>query len=103
SGRSLYCSRARNAVRSWVAVMISSSERTRQAEQMLGHIRQDQVGGDGRYLIQPRFTEFALDIVFAGEAETAVGLQAHVGGFPGGFGGQVLGHVRFRTGVAARI
>ena len=47
---------------------------------MLGHIRQDQVGGDGRHLIQTGLAELALDVVFIGKAEAAVGLQAGVGG-----------------------
>src|SRR5690606_40622005 len=45
----------------------------------------------------------ALDVVFIGEAEAAVGLQAGVGRFPGSLGGQVLGHVGRSTGIAAGV
>jgi hypothetical protein len=44
----------------------------RQAEHVLGHVRQDQVGRDRRHLVQPRLAELALDVVFAGKAEAAV-------------------------------
>jgi hypothetical protein len=60
----------------------AASERSRQAEQMLGHIREDQVRRNGRNLVQARFAEFALDVVFIGKAESAVRLQAHVGSLP---------------------
>ena len=51
----------------------------RQFEQVLGHVGQDQVGGDRRHLVQAGLAELALDVVLAGEAEAAVGLQAGVG------------------------
>src|SRR5690606_21714054 len=78
-------------------------EGARQIQQMLRHIRQNQVGGDRRHLVQTGLAELALDIVFAGKAETAVGLQAGVGRFPGRLGRQVLGHVGRRTGVATGV
>jgi hypothetical protein len=46
---------------------------------------------------KPRLAELALDVVFAGEAEAAVELQAGVGGLPARLGGQVLGHVGLRA------
>jgi hypothetical protein len=62
--------------------ILVSSVRAWQAEHVLRDIRQDQVGRDRRDLVQPGLAELALDIVFAGEAETAVELQAGIGRFP---------------------
>ena len=62
---------------------------------MLGQVGIDQVGGDRRDLVEPRLAELALDIVLLGEAEAAMRLQAHIGGGPGGIGGQQLRHVGF--------
>ena len=53
-----------------------------QAEHVLGNERQDQIGRDRRNLIQPRFAELALDVVFFGKAEAAMGLHAGIGRFP---------------------
>src|SRR4051812_33932050 len=75
----------------------------RQTEDVLGHVAEDHVGGDGRYLVQTCLTELALDVVLAGKAESPMGLQAGIGGFPAGLGGQMLGHVGLRTGVKVRI
>ena len=83
--------------------MVAASERTRQLEQMLGHIAHNQVGGDRRHLVQAGFAELALDVVFVGETEAAVGLQAGVGRLPAGLGRQVLGHVGRRPGVAPGV
>jgi hypothetical protein len=58
------------------------SERTRQVEDVLGDVGKDQVGRDRCDLIQPRLAELALDIVFAGETEAAVELQAGIGRLP---------------------
>jgi hypothetical protein len=60
---------------------------------MLGDIGQDHVRRDRRHLVEPRLAELALDVIFLGEAKAAVGLQAHVGGAPAGFGGQQLGDI----------
>ena len=49
---------------------------------MLGNIAEDQIGRDGRHLIEPGFAEFALNIIFLGKAKTAVGLYADFGGRP---------------------
>src|SRR5262245_57703755 len=79
------------------------SVRPRQAEHMLSQIRQDHVGRDRRHQIEPCFTKLALDIVFLGKAETAVGLHAHVGGGPGGVSGEQFRHVGFRADVLTGI
>src|SRR5688572_24736183 len=60
-----------------------ASVRPRQAENMLGQIRHDQVRRDRRDLHQPRLAELALDVEILGEAEAAMRLQAHLGGRPG--------------------
>src|ERR1700727_1608356 len=75
----------------------SQSERTRQAENMLGHVRQNQVRRNWRNLIQTRFAEFAFHVVFTCKAEAAMELQTGVGRLPRGIGGQQLRHVRLRT------
>ena len=56
-------------------------------------IGQDQIGRDRRHLIEPRLAEFALDVVFLGKAEAAMGLHAGIRRFPGRIGRQHLGHV----------
>jgi hypothetical protein len=57
---------------------ISALVGARQPQHVLGQIGQDQIGRDRRHLIEPRFAEFALDVVFLGEAEAAMGLNAHI-------------------------
>ena len=49
---------------------------------MLRDIVEDKVGRDRCHLIEARLTEFALDIIFAGKAETAMKLDAGIGRFP---------------------
>src|SRR5690606_18493098 len=63
--------------RSW------ESERTGQAQHVLGHVGKDEIGGNRRHLVQARFAELALYVVFGGEAEAPMELQAGVGRFPG--------------------
>src|ERR1700678_2648970 len=70
-----------------------ASVRPRQAEHVLAEVREDQVGGDRGDLVEARLAELAFHVVFLGEAEAAVGLQAGVGGGPGGLAGQQLGGV----------
>src|SRR3984893_1995850 len=73
--------------------MLAYSVGARHAEHGRGQERQDQVGRDRRDLVEPRFAELALDVVFFGEAEPAMGLHAGVGRFPGRVRRQHLGHV----------
>ncbi len=68
--------------------------RTRQPEHVLGDVREHEVGGDRRDLIEARLAELALDVVLLREREAAVGLHAHVGGLPRRLGGELLRHVR---------
>src|SRR5262245_102149 len=79
------------------------SIRPRHAENVLGEIGQDQVGGDRRGPVEPRLAELALDVEFLGEAEAAVGLQAGVGGGPGSIGGEELGQVGLGAAVASGL
>src|SRR3977135_3579708 len=58
------------------------------AQHMFGEVRENEVGRDRRYLIEPRLAEFALDVIFLRKAEAAMGLHAGVGGFPGSIGRQ---------------
>ena len=62
--------------------VVSALERARHAKHVLGDKRKDQVGRDRRHLIQAGLAELAFDVVFAGEPEAAVGLQAGVGRLP---------------------
>lgn len=60
----------------------SALERPRQSEDMFRDVGENQVRRYGRDLIQPCLAELALYIVFAGEAEPAVELQAGIRRFP---------------------
>src|SRR5262245_1712366 len=90
----------RRQARTAVFPCCSCSVRPRQAKNVLGEVGQDQVGRDRRGLIEPRLAELALDVELLGKAEAAVGLQAHVGGRPGGVGGKELGHVGLGAALA---
>jgi hypothetical protein len=70
---------------------------------VLANIRKDEVGGDGRHLVEPRLAEFALHVVLGCETEAAVGLQTDVGGFPGGVGCEQLSHVGFGAAGLAGV
>ena len=61
-------------------------ERARQVEGVFGDVGQDQVGRDGRDLVQPRFAEFALDVVLVCEAESAAELRQAFATFRSGKG-----------------
>src|SRR2546426_5097053 len=75
------------------------SKRSRQAQDVLRQVRKDEIGRDRRHQVQARLAEFSLDVVLGGEAEAAVGLQAHVRRLPGRLRGEVFGHVRLRAAV----
>ena len=55
---------------------LGSSEAFRQAQRVGGDMAEDQVRADRRDLIEARFAELALDVVFLGKAEAAVRLHA---------------------------
>src|SRR5712691_7578257 len=74
-----------------------------QAQHVLGEVAQHEVGRDRRDLVQARLAELALDVVLLGEAEAAVGLQAHVARLPRGFRSELLRHVRFGAAGQALI
>src|SRR5262245_46740513 len=58
------------------------SIRPRQAEHVLGDVREDQVRGDRRDLIQACLPELPLDVVVLRETEPAVRLNRDVGRLP---------------------
>ena len=58
------------------------SVRPRQPEHVLGEVSKNQVGGDGRDLIETGLAEFPFDVIFFGKPEPAMGLDRGVGGFP---------------------
>src|SRR5678816_1574272 len=70
----------------WIPPSVSGngdrSERPRQAEHVLGDVREDQVRRYRRHLVEARFAELALDVVFVREAESTMCLHADVRGFP---------------------
>src|SRR5512134_3056929 len=70
---------------------------------MLTNVRQDQIGGNRRHLVQPRFAELPLDVVLGGKAEAPKGLETSVGRLPTAVGRQQLGHVRFWPRGCARV
>src|SRR3712207_1450946 len=72
----------------------ASLERPREAEDVLGYVGEDEVGGDGGHLEEPGLAELALDVVLGVVAVAAVGLHRDVGRLPRGVGGEELGHVR---------
>ena len=49
---------------------------------MLGNVAEDQIGGNGRDLIEAGLGEFALNVIFAGESKPAMELDAGIAGFP---------------------
>src|SRR5438034_403477 len=75
----------------------------RQSEHVLGQVTEDEVGRDRRDLVKARLTELALDVVLLGEAEAAVGLQAHVARLPGRLRRELLRHVGFGAAGQALI
>src|ERR1700730_1824439 len=75
--------------------MSRTSERARQPEHVLGQVGKNEVRRDGGNLIQPRFAELALDVVFARKAKAAMSLQTHVGRLPRRLRREKLCHVGF--------
>ena len=61
---------------------------------MLADISEDQVGRDRGGLVEADLAPFALDVVFLGEGEAAIGRECRLGGIPSCFGRQELGDVR---------
>src|SRR5215203_5099087 len=70
------------------------SEGSREAEDVFGDVREDEVRGDRGDLVQTRLAELALHVVLGIETVAAEGLQGRVGRLPGGVGGQKLRQVR---------
>src|SRR3954470_14012175 len=97
------CSRVTTLIPSRGRIVLSTSEGPGQAEQVLRHIGEDQVGRDGCYLVQPGLAELALDVILVGKPEAAVELKAGVGGLPRGFRREVLGHVGLGSAGLVRI
>ena len=79
---------------------------SRHAEHMLAKVAQDHVRADRRHLIQAGFAELAFDVVFLGEAEAAMRVDAGLAGRPAGLGGQHLAHIGLlaagQPGIEAR-
>src|SRR5919112_2355549 len=73
----------------------AASERPRQTEDVLSYIREDEVGGDGRYLEEPGLAELPLDVVLCVEAIAAEGLHRRVRRLPGSTGREQQCHVGF--------
>src|SRR5215211_8860863 len=70
------------------------SERPREAEHVLGDVREDEVSRDRGDLVETRLAEFALYVILGIEAVAAEGLKGGVGRLPRGVGGQELRQVR---------
>src|SRR5260221_11937396 len=69
------------------------SIRAGHAQDVLADISEDQIGRDRGSLVDPYLAPFALDVVLLGEGETTEGLEGRVGGGPGCFRGEEIGHV----------
>jgi hypothetical protein len=65
----------------------------------LAEIGEDQIGRDGRGLVEAGLAPFALDVVFLGEREAAIGGERRLGGVPSGFRGEQFRHI----GVCAAL
>src|SRR5579862_7792041 len=74
--------------------IIDSSKRARHTQYMFAEVGQDEVGGNGRNLVQARLAELALHVIFRGEAIPAVRLKARIGRLPGCVSRQQLSQVR---------
>ena len=59
------------------------SVRLGHTQNMLTHVRQNQVGRNRGDLVQAGFTEFTLNVVFSGKAKATMRLQTHIGRLPG--------------------
>ena len=73
--------------------------RPRHAEDVLGQVAKDEVGGDGCDLVEAGFAKLALDVELLGKAEAAMGLNAGFRCFPARLGRQHFRHVGLGTGV----
>ena len=77
--------------------------RARQAEDVLGDKAEDEIGGNGRDLVQARLAELSLYLVLRRKPVPSVRLEAHVRGLPRRLGGQHLGHVGLRAARLALV
>lgn len=66
---------------------------------MLGEVAEDEIGGNGSYLVEAGFTELALNVELLGEAKATVGLKAGFRRLPARLGRQHLCHVRLGTRI----
>ena len=71
------------------------------AEAVLRQVGEHQVVADRRHGQEPRLAEFALHVVFGGEPESAMKLQARVARLPRRVRGEQLRHVGFLAGGLA--
>src|SRR4051794_14139913 len=91
------CARTRGQASSSMVRCISDppadSIGLRQTEGPFGEIAENEIGRDRRNLIEPRFAEFALDVIFLGKSEAAMDLQTGFGGLPRRIRGEHLGGI----------
>src|SRR4030095_4815506 len=74
--------------------VLSTLERTRHAQHMLADVRQDQIRGNGRDLVQPCFPQLPLDVILRGKPKAAKRLKADIGRLPARICREQLRHVR---------
>src|SRR3712207_3001420 len=72
-------------------------------QHVLTDIAQDQVRADRSDLVESRLAKLALDVVFLGKAEAAMGLHAGLARRPARLGGQHLAHIRLLPAVLAGL
>src|SRR5215470_11277961 len=75
----------------------------RHAEDVLAHVRHDQVVVDGGRAVEAGLAELPLDVVLLREAVAAVAVDAGVSSLDGRLRGEVLGHVRLRPAGDPRV
>src|SRR5688500_590172 len=101
--RQVYRLLVRTAAGQTRATYSGGSKRSRHAQHVLADVRQDQVRGYRRHLVEPRLAELPLDIEFSREAESTVRLQADVRRFPRCVGGKQLRQVRLGAAGLLRV
>src|SRR3954452_24304313 len=81
----------------------SSSIRLRQAEHLLGDEAENELRADRRDARDQGFPQIALDVIFLGVAEAAMGHDRLFAGVETGFGRKILGGIGGRTAWHALV
>src|SRR5512135_620678 len=66
---------------------------TRQAEDVLRDVAEDEIVRHRRHRVEPRLAKLPFHVVVGGKPVPAEGVEARVGRLPRGLGGEQFGHV----------